>query len=190
MPRLVSCQRSLLRVAPAHVLHAPCAPYAKPPPSDVGWGPPQIFDTRPRVRPQAKRLRKAPAATDSEHKLLEENAMRRIITLVGALGLLAAACSGAGAAPACEAIADDTIALLQELVDEFAGMSFDELAAVDPGAIDAELDRGFERLEAEAVAAECDDETMGPLVEDRLADLSARTEIGRSIIDSISVEGF
>ena len=116
--------------------------------------------------------------------------MRRIVTLACAVALAATACSGADAASPCEAIADDTIALLQDLVDEFDGKTFAELQSVDPAAIDAELDREFERLEAEAIEGECDDDTMGSLVEDRLDNLTARTEIGQSIVDSISLEGF
>jgi hypothetical protein len=91
--------------------------------------------------------------------------------------LLISAC--AGEPTACEIVADDGIALLQDLIDDLESAASTEQALID------EFDARAVDLNNQADAAGCSSEEMAELLEDRAGDLDASTDEGRAFIDLI-----
>ena len=115
-----------------------------------------------------------------------------VITIV--VALVTAACGGGISADDCGDITDETIALLQELLDdvdaESAGRSLEEF-------VDAEGDLpSLERFERDAATIDelaaqlgCTQAEISRAVEARLGELSTQTELGRFIVDAIRTGG-
>ena len=58
--------------------------------------------------------------------------MRKLFTLMAALGLVAAACGGdSGGADSCEGVADDAIQVIQDVIDELDSLSLEDLATME-----------------------------------------------------------
>lgn len=115
--------------------------------------------------------------------------MLRRRAFLGAIALVAAACGG-GDAGSCAAIADDTVALVQDVIDEVDAMSLDELASLGDGGLIADFEGRAQGLEQRAQDAECSDEELATLLQDRAGELNASTEFGQIFVDLISSGSF
>lgn len=114
--------------------------------------------------------------------------MRKIAALVCAIGLVAAACGG-GDSASCDAIADDAIVLIQDLIDEFDALSLEELSGDEPAFI-ADFESDAEGLDQRAVDAGCSDSEMESLMDDRIDRLTSTGLIGETVIQQLQSEGF
>ncbi len=115
--------------------------------------------------------------------------MTRLSVIVVAFALVAAACSGGGAA-SCESVADEAIGLVQGIIDEFDDMSLEDLAALEnePPQFD-ELEQKANELEAKAEELGCSDAEMEKLMNERAGDLKAEGPFGQLLVESIKSEG-
>ncbi len=121
--------------------------------------------------------------------------IRRALVLIVAFGLLASACGGDSiSASNCEELADETIELFQRLIDdvdtEFEGMSVEDFVATG-GDLPS-----IERFEQDAatideLAAElgCTQTDIASAVQNRIGELTAKSDLGRFLIDSIRSGG-
>ena len=121
--------------------------------------------------------------------------IRRALVLIVAFGLLASACGGDSiSASNCEELADETIELFQRLIDdvdtEFEGMSVEDFVATG-GDLPS-----IERFEQDAatideLAAElgCTQTDIASDVQNRIGELTAKSDLGRFLIDSIRSGG-
>lgn len=119
----------------------------------------------------------------------------RVVALFLALGLVAAACGGSSiSASDCTDITDETLALIQRLVDdvdaEFESMSVEDFVATQGDF------PSVERFEQDAatiddLAAElgCTQQEIGTEVRERLDELTSKSDLGRFIINAIRVGG-
>ncbi len=116
--------------------------------------------------------------------------MTRLSVIVVAFALVAAACSGGGAAASCESVADEAIGLVQGIIDEFDNMSLEDLAALEnePPQF-AELEQKANELEAKAEELGCSDAEMEKLMNERAGDLKAEGPFGQLLVESIKSEG-
>ena len=119
--------------------------------------------------------------------------MRRALAAVAiVIGLIAAACGGEAAT--CEELADQTIDLAQELIDdvedELGNVTLDELLATE---FELPAVQGFaeQSREIDERGAElgCTPQQMQQLVQSRIGELSAETPVGQLIIDGIASGG-
>ncbi len=110
-----------------------------------------------------------------------------------AVAVVVAACGG-GAPRTCAEVADDTIELTQQLIDdveaEVGDMSVEELLATqgDLPAIDRFAERSAE-IDEQAKELGCTQSELRSLVVERLDRLEADTPVGRLIIDGIASGG-
>jgi hypothetical protein len=108
------------------------------------------------------------------------------LVLVAAL----AACTG-GASTQCVAIVDDAVDVFQDLISTVDDLDLSE-AASDSGftipGID-QIDRRADILQADAIAARCDDAELRDLLTERIVRLEARTVFGQAVIEGIRQEG-
>ncbi len=115
--------------------------------------------------------------------------MLRRGALLGAIALVVAACGG-GDAGGCPAIADDAVALVQDVIDEVDAMSLDELATLGEGDLLGDFEAQAQDLEQRAEDADCSDEELGTLLQERAGQLSATTEFGQIFVDLIASGSF
>jgi len=119
--------------------------------------------------------------------------MRKLYIVLAALALVAGACGGGDDAAAdntCEGLADQAIALVQQVVDEIDGMSAQEIS--DSGGDFASLDTlstGMADLETKAGEIGCSDSEMQQLVVDRVGNLKATSEFGQMMISQFESSG-
>ena len=113
---------------------------------------------------------------------------RRTFAFVATFALVAGACGG-GDSGSCAVIADDAVALVQDLIDEIDDMSLDQLAAIDE-TFTVDFESSFEELQTRADDADCSDNEMADLVEERVGDLTAESEFGQLFIQGFLEEGF
>ncbi|GMQ93619.1 MAG: hypothetical protein BMS9Abin12_1099 [Acidimicrobiia bacterium] len=121
--------------------------------------------------------------------------IRRILILLVAFGVLAAACGGGSiSADNCDDLADETMQLFQNLIDdvdsEFEDMSVEEFIAT--GGDLPSIDRFKEdAVTIDELAAElgCTQSEIAAAVQQRLGDLTAESDLGRFLIDSIRSGG-
>lgn len=120
--------------------------------------------------------------------------IRRLLALLVAVSLLAAACGDSISASTCDELADETIKLFQQLIDDVDG-EFDDLTVEDFLATDGELP-SIEKFEEDAarideLAAElgCTQSDVGDVVRNRVSELTAESDLGRFLIDAIRSGG-
>lgn len=119
--------------------------------------------------------------------------MRKFYVILASVALLAGACGGgddAADSNSCEGLADQAIALVQQVVDEIDGMSAQEIS--DSGGDFASLDtmaEGMADLEAKAGEIGCSDSDMEQLVLDRVGNLTASSEFGKMMITQFESSG-
>lgn len=118
-----------------------------------------------------------------------------LATIVVLLAVLASACGGGGiSADDCDDITDETLGLLQRLIDnvdeEFGDLSVEqfvttdgELPPLDGFAADAQT------IDDLAADLGCTQAQISSAVEARVGDLSADTALGQFIIDAIRTGG-
>lgn len=119
----------------------------------------------------------------------------RVVALFLALSLVAAACGGSSiSASDCTDITDETLALIQRLVDD-VDAEFESMSVEDFVATEGDLP-SVERFEQDAatiddLAAElgCTQQEIGTEVRERLDELTAKSDLGRFIINAIRVGG-
>lgn len=116
------------------------------------------------------------------------------MVVVVTLAVTIAACSGGSRAETCDDIVDETISLLQRLIDEvdddFGGItvvdyleSGGELPSVDGFSADAEA------IDARAAELGCTQSEISTAVASRAGGLSATSDLGRFLIDAIRTGG-
>jgi hypothetical protein len=108
--------------------------------------------------------------------------------------IVLAGCGGGISADDCEDITDETLALLQRLIDDIDA-EFEELTVQDILAAEGDLP-SLERFAADAekidqLAAElgCSQEEITAGVDARIGELVADTEVGQFVIDAIRSGG-
>lgn len=119
----------------------------------------------------------------------------RVVALFLALSLVAAACGGSSiSASDCTDITDETLALIQRLVDD-VDAEFESMSVEDFVATEGDLP-SVERFEQDAatiddLAAElgCTQQEIGSEVRERLDELTSKSDLGRFIINAIRVGG-
>lgn len=119
----------------------------------------------------------------------------RVVALFLALSLVAAACGGSSiSASDCTDITDETLALIQRLVDD-VDAEFESMSVEDFVATEGDLP-SVERFEQDAatiddLAAElgCTQQEIGTEVRERLDELTSKSDLGRFIINAIRVGG-
>lgn len=97
--------------------------------------------------------------------------MRKLITLLAALALVAAGCGGGEAG--CGAIMDDGLELFQDALDELEGLTLSDLA--DPSAdpfSSGDFEARADELDRRTRDADCTDEEMAELFAERIDELS------------------
>jgi hypothetical protein len=111
--------------------------------------------------------------------------LKRLVPVIAAFGLVVAACGGGTAS--CEDIANDAVALVQDIIDEVDTMSPDELAGLDqdPDFI-TDFEQKAEELDEEAAAAGCSNEELSQLVAEQSGSLTAESEFGQLFVDLIN----
>ncbi len=121
--------------------------------------------------------------------------IRRILMLLLAFGLFAAACGGDSiTAENCDDVTDETMELFQRLIDdvdaEFVDMSVEdflatggELPSVDRFKADAE------KIDELATELGCSQSQIGSAVQERVNELTAESDLGRFVIDAIRAGG-
>ena len=123
--------------------------------------------------------------------------MRRLVigTMVFAIAVVSTACGSGISASNCDELADETLSLVQRLIDDVdaeAGdrslsdflASADELPSLD--------EYRSQSSEIDALAAElgCDADLTRQVLSARAGELTAETDLGRFIIQSIRTGGF
>lgn len=115
--------------------------------------------------------------------------MLRMGGLVCAIAIVLAACGG-GDAGGCPALADDAVALVQDVIDEVDALSLEELASLGDAEFLADFEERAEDLDQRAEDADCSEEELATLLQERAGDLSASTEFGQIFVDLISSGSF
>ena len=118
----------------------------------------------------------------------------RFLVLIVAFGLLAAACSDSISASNCDEIADESIALFQRLIDdvdaEFADMSMEEYLATEGGLPSVEqFEVDAATIDELATELGCTQPDIGAAVRKRTDELTAKSDLGRFLINAIRVGG-
>jgi hypothetical protein len=118
----------------------------------------------------------------------------RILIVLLAFGLLAAACGGDSiSATNCEELADETIEMFQKLIDdvdsEFGDMTMDEFVASGDELPDVgQFEEDAASIDQLATDLDCEPDEMGAAVGERLDELSAQSDLGRFLIDAMRAE--
>lgn len=119
--------------------------------------------------------------------------MKRLIVLITAAGLLAAACGDSGgAASSCDALVDDGLELVQEMLDELSGMTFEDIAALgdEPPPALADLEERGAQLETRAQELNCSDAELDARFQEKVGDLTADGPFAELILEGIQSESF
>ncbi len=112
---------------------------------------------------------------------------RRVWAVIAAVVLVAAACGGSSAD--CQAVADDAIELVQGLIDQIDSVAPEDFAAIDDTLL-TEFEQAFVELERRADEADCSGQQMSDLMDDRVGDLTAESDLGRLLVAQFSSEEF
>jgi len=112
--------------------------------------------------------------------------VRKMTMLVVALAVVAAACSSGSSAGSCDKVADDAVAAIQNMIDQFDAMSPQELADLGDNAPQfQEIDQKMSELEQQAKDLGCSDSEMNDLVAARLDRLTAKGDFGKLILEQV-----
>ncbi len=111
----------------------------------------------------------------------------RIPALIAAGMLVASACGGSSAG--CEAVADDAIGLVQGVIDQIDALAPQDFAAIGDTLL-TEFEQAFVELERRAEDADCSEEQMQDLLDERVGNLTAASDLGRLLIAQFSSEDF
>ncbi|MFV9672669.1 MAG: hypothetical protein ACNYZH_05540 [Acidimicrobiia bacterium] len=118
---------------------------------------------------------------------------RTLIVLTLVLALVLSACGG-GQPETCEDIADVTIDLMQDLIDnveqEVGDMTVEELVATqgDLPSVE-EFQEEATKINEQALELQCSQATIETLVAERVHELEATTPIGQFMIEAIRSGG-
>jgi hypothetical protein len=121
--------------------------------------------------------------------------IRRLVVLVVAFGLLAAACGGDSiSASNCEELADETIELFQRLIDdvdsEFEDMTVQDFVATGGDLPSmARFEEDAAKIDELATELGCTQTDIGSAVQSRVGELTAKSDLGRFLIDAIRSGG-
>jgi hypothetical protein len=109
------------------------------------------------------------------------------VTAVCIAGAIAfTACGGDAEADSCEEVVDETLALIQNAIDQASEMSMADLAAEEEPAFVAELETEGAALEERAEELDCDEQQ----VIDRLDEIDVEEgSVGELILEQIRSEG-
>jgi hypothetical protein len=118
---------------------------------------------------------------------------RTLILLAVVLALVLSACGG-GEPETCEDIADVTVDLMQDLIDdveeEVGDMTVEELNATGGDLPSVEkFEKEATKINEQAVELECSQTTIESLVAERVHRLEATTPIGQFMIEAIRSGG-
>jgi hypothetical protein len=117
--------------------------------------------------------------------------IHRIVLLVVALSLLAAACGGDSInASNCDELADETVAMFQRLVDEIDAEygevpMEDVLGSNEPLPSIEKFEEDVATLNELTAELGCNREEIGAEVESRADELTSESDLGRFLIESI-----
>lgn len=115
--------------------------------------------------------------------------MRKILVLVAALGLVAAACGGSDSSGgSCEGVADGAIAAFQDVINEFDALSLDDAAALggeEQPQFMTDMENRMDDLQAQADDLGCSDETMEELFLERIDTLTAEGMFGELMLQEL-----
>jgi hypothetical protein len=112
--------------------------------------------------------------------------LKRLVVVFAAFGLVVAACGGGSSS--CEDIANETVDLVQSVIDDLDQMSPEEIAGQGeggPGFL-AEFDEQAEKLADDAASAGCTDEEMSELIKEQAGSLTAESELGKLFVDLVN----
>ena len=107
--------------------------------------------------------------------------MRKYAVLLAAIGLAVAACGG-GDAEACGEIADDAVALMQDLITDAEGLVETGGDADQLDAILTTFESGIDGLEERQSDEGCSDSQIEDLLAERADSLQANTEVGQQFV--------
>ena len=121
--------------------------------------------------------------------------LKRLAVVVVALGVVATACSSQPAT--CDEAADETIELMQDLIDEveaeFENMEVEDFLALIASGEDlpsvVAFEERAEKLSERLGELGCNQEQLEGAVAARTDQLEATTEIGRFLLDAIKAGG-
>ncbi|MEN8239265.1 MAG: hypothetical protein ABFR53_08710 [Actinomycetota bacterium] len=116
--------------------------------------------------------------------------VRRILVLVIALGLVAAACGGSISASDCDELSDVMIQHYQRLIDdvdeEFGNTSVEAFLATDGDLPSIErFEKDAAKIDELASELGCSGSEMRSTVQQRVGELRAQSDLGRFIIQAI-----
>ena len=116
--------------------------------------------------------------------------MRKFMMLVIALGLVAAGCGGdSGSGGSCDAVADDAIALIQDLINEVDQMTLEEAAALgEDNEVFSDMEQKADDLQAQADDLGCSDAEMEELFLARIDNLTAEGLLGEAMLEGFRSE--
>lgn len=118
---------------------------------------------------------------------------RTLIVLTLVLALVLSACGG-GQPETCEDIADVTVNLMQDLIDnveqEVGDMTVEELVATEGDLPSVEeFQEEATKIDEQALELQCSQATIETLVAERVHELEATTPIGQFMIEAIRSGG-
>lgn len=113
--------------------------------------------------------------------------MKRVFLAIAVLGLATAGCGG-GSDASCSGIVDDGMAVVQDVIDEFDAMSTDDLMALGTGeepAFLTDMQAELDELDKKSTDAGCTEEELQQLFQDKVGQLSAKSDIGQMMVDEM-----
>jgi len=120
--------------------------------------------------------------------------IRRVLVLLLAFGLLAAACGDSISASDCDELVDETMELFQSLIDdvdsEFEDMSVEDFLATGGDLPSVErFEEDAEKIDELAAELGCTQSEISAAVQGRVHELTAESDLGRFLIDAIRIGG-
>jgi hypothetical protein len=114
--------------------------------------------------------------------------MKRVFLAIAVLGLATAGCGG-GSDASCSGIVDDGMAIVQDVIDELDAMTTDDLMAfgTEEPAFLTDMQTKLDDLDKKSTDAGCTDEELEQLFQDKVGQLSAKSDIGQMMIDEMEI---
>jgi len=113
--------------------------------------------------------------------------MKRVFLAIAVLGLVTAGCGG-GSDASCSGIVDDGMAIVQDVIDEFDAMTTDDLMSMGSGeepAFLTDMQAKLDDLDKKSTDAGCTDEELQQLFQDKVGQLTAKSDIGQMMVDEM-----